>query len=39
MMRTKNYTLQHAVQDEWANRAQHNKTQEGLGISEMKVMA
>jgi len=25
MMRTKHYTPQHVVQDEWANSAQHNK--------------
>jgi len=39
MMRTKNYTLQPVVQDEWAKRAQYNKAQQGLRISEMEVRA
>jgi hypothetical protein len=39
MIRTDNYTaLQHVVQDEWENRAQNNKAQEGLGISEKETM-
>jgi len=38
MMRTKHYTSQHVVQDEWANREQHNKDKEGLAISEMEAM-
>jgi len=38
MMGTKHYTLQHVVQDEWANSAQHNKDKGGLGISDMEAM-